>query len=64
MGDTKKYIVHESGGAGAIYGFGFLGALVYFIQHATSIASGMLGVVKAIAWPGVVLYRVLDLLKL
>ncbi|MCL4397740.1 hypothetical protein M1403_01795 [Patescibacteria group bacterium] len=50
------------GGSGAIYGFGFLGALVYFLQHSTSFQSSVIGVVEAIVWPGMLIYRVLGLL--
>ena len=50
--------------SGAIYGMGVIGALIYFMQHATSFATVILGIIKAIFWPAVVLYRVLQLLGL
>lgn len=46
-------------GGGAVYGLGLIGALVYFIQHATSFGDGLLGVLKAIVWPALVIYQVL-----
>ncbi len=51
-------------GGGAVYGMGLIGALVYFIQHATSFGDGLLGVVKAIVWPAIVIYQVLVNFKL
>lgn len=51
-------------GSGAIYGMGMLGALVYFIQHSTSFLDGLVGIFFAIFWPGVVVYKVLELLKM
>lgn len=51
-------------GSGAIYGLGILGALVYFIQHSSSILDGFIGVIFAIFWPGVVVYKVLEILKM
>ena len=48
----------------AIYGMAFLGALVYFIQHANSFWDGVLGFFKAVFWPAMVIYKVLELLKL
>jgi hypothetical protein len=48
----------------AIYGLGILGAAVYFVQHASGFWQGILGILKAVIWPAVVLYGVLDLLKL
>ncbi len=50
-------------GGDAVYGLGLIGALVYYIQHATTLAMGALGVLKAIVWPALVIYRVLETLK-
>lgn len=47
------------GGAGAVYGLGFLGALYYFLTTATSLWMGVVGVVKAIFWPGVLVWMAL-----
>lgn len=47
-----------------IYGMGLIAALIYFIQHANGIGEGLLGVVKAIFWPGLVVYKLLEFLKL
>lgn len=55
---TIKYTSHNS-----IYGLGVFGALVYFIQHATTFWMGLLGIIEAIFWPAVVLYKALELLK-
>jgi hypothetical protein len=56
--------IRNNGLSGGIYGFAFLGALVYYIQHADSFWNGVLGVLKAIAWPAMLIYKVLDLLKM
>ena len=60
--NTRRRIVVESGWS-SMYGLAFLGALVYFIQHSTSFWGGVLGVIEAIFWPGVILYKVLEMLK-
>lgn len=54
----------NNAGSGAIYGIGMLGALVYYLQHATSFVEGLIGIFKAVFWPGVILYKVLELLKM
>lgn len=54
----------KDNGCAGIYGLAFLGAAIYFVQHATSFWMGVLGVIKAVFWPAVVMYRVLELLKL
>ena len=39
------------GSSSAVYGLGFIGAVIYFIGAATSFWMGVLGVLKAIVWP-------------
>lgn len=51
-------------GHGAIYGFGVIGAAVYFIQTSNGFWMGVLGILKAIVWPAMVIYKVLELMKL
>lgn len=57
---------HNHGGSwgGGVYGLGFIGAVIYFIQHATTFGAGVLGVLKAIVWPVLVVYKLLESLKL
>lgn len=45
-----------------VYGMAFLGALVYYLQQATSFGMGAIGVLKAIFWPAVLIYRVFGML--
>lgn len=52
------------GGGNAVYGLGFIGALIYFLQHATSLTVGILGILKALVWPAILVYKILELLKL
>jgi len=44
---------------GSIYGLGFIGAAVYYIQVATGFWSGVLGVLKAIVWPAFLIHKLL-----
>jgi hypothetical protein len=46
-------------GVGAVYGLGFIGALVYYIQSATSFWDGAYGVFQALVWPAYFVYEVL-----
>ena len=48
----------------AIYGLGFIGAAVYFISTATGFWVGVLGVLKAIVWPAVLVFGLLRFLGL
>jgi hypothetical protein len=61
LGRKVKYV----GSASApVYGIGLIGALVYYIQHATTFLAGVLGFFKAIAWPAMVVYKLLEFLKM
>lgn len=55
----------KGGGApSAVYGLGFIGAAVYYIQHAPTFGVGVVGFFKALVWPALLIYRVLALLKM
>lgn len=49
-------------GGGAIYGLGFVGAVIYFISTATTFWMGVLGFLKAIVWPAFMVYELLKFL--
>jgi len=49
--------VQCGGPASAVYGLGFIGAAVYFIGHATGFWVGVLGFLKAIIWPALLVYQ-------
>lgn len=50
-------------GGGAVYGLGLVGALVYYLQNATGSWEAMVvGIVKAIVWPALLVYKVLGYL--
>lgn len=49
---------------GAIYGLGFIGALVYFIQHAADFGQGVLGFLKALVWPALLVFKLLEFFKM
>ena len=52
-----KKEVTSGGPASAVYGLGLIGAAVYFIVHACSFWMGVLGVLKAIVWPAILVYE-------
>lgn len=54
-----KHESHGSGSASAVYGLGFIGALIYFISTATGFWVGVLGVLKSIVWPAILVYETL-----
>ncbi len=49
---------------GAVYVFGFIGAVIYYIQHANTFWAGVLGFLKALVWPVFLIYKLLEFLKM
>ena len=52
-----KSEIHQNGPAGAVYGMGLIGAAIYFISHATTFWIGVLGFLKALIWPVLLVYK-------
>jgi len=49
---------------GGVYGMALIGAAIYYIQHSDTFWMGVVGVLKAIVWPAMVMYRALELLSM
>ena len=64
LDQKRRPRVNRGGASGGIYGLAFLGALFYYIQHAASFGAGVLGVLKAMVWPAVLIYKILEFLKM
>ncbi|MBI5530247.1 MAG: hypothetical protein HY918_01980 [Candidatus Doudnabacteria bacterium] len=62
--DCHKAYKHHHGALGGAYGLAVLGAAVYYIQHSATFWAGVLGVLKALIWPALVIYKLLDFLKM
>jgi hypothetical protein len=56
--------MHSNGPFGGIYFLAFIGAAIYFVQHATGFWMGVLGILKAFVWPAVLMYKLLEYLKI
>lgn len=52
------------GCSSSIYGLGFLGAVIYYFSTATSFGMGVVGFLKALVWPGFVVYGIMTFLGL
>ena len=58
----EKKVVYQKGGGEAVYGLGMIGAAVYYIMNATTFWMGAFGIVKAIFWPAIVVFELLEFL--
>lgn len=54
---------HTQGG-GAIYGLGVIGALFYFLSHATTFSLVLIGIGKSIFWPAILMFKLLTYLQM
>jgi len=59
-----KRAMKTNGISGGVYGLAFIGAAIYFIQHAASFWEGVFGFFKALFWPAILMYKLLELLKM
>jgi len=53
-----------NGSLDAAYGLSVIGAMVYYVQQATSFWGGVLGILKAAVWPAFLMYKLLEHFKL
>lgn len=62
----KPVHVHNNacGGGGAVYGIGIFGAAFYFFPQAVGAEQFVMAILKSLAWPGILVYQALTLLKL
>ena len=60
---TRK-VVYRNAASAPVYGLGLIGALVYYLQHATTFIAVVLGILKSIVWPAMLLYKLLEFLKM
>lgn len=58
-----KENVQKRASSNPVYGVGFIGAAVYFIGTATSFWMGVLGFLKAVVWPAILVYELLKFIK-
>ena len=58
-----KVKVSNHATSGALYGTGVIGALVYFLQNAHSFWEVVTGIIFSFFWPGVLVYKALEMLR-
>ena len=64
--DRKYGRRHGGGGTGIVgsaYFMAFIGAAVYFIMQATTFWMGVLGFLKALVWPAMLIFKLFEFLK-
>lgn len=47
---------------GAVYGLGFIGAVIYYLGTASGFWNGVLGFLKSLVWPAFLVFELLKFL--
>jgi hypothetical protein len=63
MAAHSKKVVVQGGGSDSVYGLGMIGAWVYYIGRANTPRLRMIGFLKGLVWPAMLVYEVLKFLN-
>ena len=56
--------IKNNGVSGGVYGLAFIGSLIYYFQHAATLWDVLLGFFKALFWPALLIYKILEFLQM
>jgi hypothetical protein len=62
--NSARKVIYKNASSAPVYGFGLIGALVYYIGHAVTFWAGVLGIFKALFWPAMLVYELLKYLNM
>lgn len=60
----KTKVVYKGAANAPVYGLGLIGAWVYYIGQATTFWMGVLGFLKGIVWPAMLVYELMKYLNM
>ena len=60
----KPKVIYRGRTSEAVYGLGLIGAWVYYLSHAPTIWIGILGLIKGVVWPAMLVYELLKFLNM
>lgn len=59
----QKAVMVRQGGGDAVYGIGLFGAWAYYLGQAKTLQEGVVGFLKGLVWPAMVVFEVLRFLE-
>ena len=62
--EDKNKNAYKGRASEAVYGLGLIGACVYYFTHAATFWIGVLGFLKALVWPAMLVYAALKYFNL
>jgi hypothetical protein len=61
---SKTKVIYRGNASEAVYGFGLIGAWVYYLTTATTLGMGALGILKGIVWPAMLVFELMKYLHM
>jgi hypothetical protein len=58
----KTKVVYKGAANAPVYGLGLIGAWIYYLSHASTFWMGVLGILKGIVWPAMLVYGLMQYL--
>jgi hypothetical protein len=56
----KTKVIRRGGASEAVYGLGMIGAWIYYFGHAATFWIGVLGFLKGIVWPAILVFEAMQ----
>ena len=60
----RQKVIYRNAASAPVYGLGLIGAWVYYLSHAATFWIGVLGVLKGIVWPAMLVYELMQYLHM
>jgi len=60
----RQKVIYRNAASAPVYGLGLIGAWIYYLSHATTFWIGVLGILKGIVWPAMLVYGLMQYLHL
>ena len=60
----RTKVIYKGASSAPLYGLGLIGAWVYYLGQATTFWMGVLGLLKGIVWPAMLVYELLKYLNM
>ena len=60
----KTKVVYKGAANAPVYGLGLIGAWVHYLVHAETFWMGVLGILKGIVWPAMLIYELMNYLNM
>ena len=60
----KTKVIYKGASSAPVYGLGLIGAWIYSLSHAATFWIGVLGILKGIVWPAMLVYELLKYLNM